>query len=490
MGKRGDRWFLVLLILLMLALGTWIVVRTYYEPLPLGSTIQIISLIILAAITAWYAYETRRMSRSSQEAANAASKQAIATQRLLGQRYFAQLVGVVIDPLRVIIRRAKETLETRDFPWPSLSLERALEISDKDDVSLFEQTDSGRTLYSIPFPQLQTLSSVSELPIWRGHIPEINRRRASLVNSLREFDKETRHLGQELARLAVIIGRLLQQNWKPVMLVGGYEDPNFITDKQRKVAIVSNPYVMFAEYKLSRAEDVSRALDYAQRENKSLVVVAERVEDEALGTLVLKKLRSEVSCLAVRSRGSADEWRKILGNIASITGGTVLNRESQLAPGSITIQELGRAHRIVAMEYATLVEVSGVEEASLFPERTLQFPYQNSLRREVARVVFLSLMLEKSKFERFLQAQDQTIVLAYWACEHTIKRVVMDRDVMRKLDTVTNHCQSLTEALSVLDSELSGLRDEVVDDYQLDEPMISELKEKHFESSDTWEAPG
>lgn len=249
------------------------------------------------------------------------------------------------------------------------------------------------------------------------------------------------------------------------------------------MAIVNNPYILFADFGLSRAENVSRALDHAQRESRSLVVVADRVEGEALATLVVTKLRREASCLAVRSPGSTEEWKRVLREIASLTGGTVLSRESQLAPNSLTIEELGRARRIVAGEHATLIEGGEVDEASLFLEKTWQRDYQNRLRQEIARTVFLSLMLDKSHFERFLEAQDQTIVLAYGACEQTIQQVVIKGDVRQAFDTVTHHCQSLTEALSSISSQLSGLREEVVGDYQLDEAMISELKEKHFGSS-------
>lgn len=483
MGKNREWWFLTLLIVLVLALSIWIAVRTYSEPLPLGSTVQIGSFIILAAITAWYAYETRRISRSSQEAASAALKQAIATQRLLGQRYFAQLVALVIDPLQESIQRAKEILEMRNFAWTHYSLERALEILDKDDVSLFEQSIDGRTFYSIPFPQIEVLGGVSGFSILRSQLPEIDRKRPGLVSSLRDFDKEITDLRQELARLAVLIGRLLEQNWKPVMLVGGYESPHFVTDEQRKMAIVNSPYILFADFELSRAENVSPALDCAQRESRSLVVVADRVNGEALATLVVTKLRGEASCLAVRSQGSTKEWKRVLCEIASRTGGAVLSGESQLAPNSLTTKELGRARRVVAGEHATLIEGGEVDEASLSLEKNWQRDYQNRLRREIARVVFLSLMLDKSDFERFLDAQEQTIVLAYVACAQTIQQVVMNGDVRQAFDTVTHHCQSLTEALSSISSQLSGLREEVVGDYQLDEAMISELKEKRFGSS-------
>lgn len=482
MGKNREWWFLTLLIVLVLALGVWIVVRTYFEPLPLGSTVQIVSLIILAVITAWYAYETRRISRSSQEAASAASRQAIATQRLLGQRYFAQLVALVIDPLQESIRCAKETLEMHNFAWANYSLERALEILDKDDISLFEQSIDGRTLYSIPFPQIEVLGGVSGFLILQSQLPEIDRKRPGLISSLRDFDKGITDLRQELARLAVLIGGLLAQNWKPVMLVGGYESPSFITDEQRKIAIVNNAFILFADFELSRAEEISRALDFAKHEGRSLVVVADRVEGEALATLVVTKLRGEASCLAVRTPGSTEEWKQVLREIASLTGGTVLSKESQLAPNSLTIEELGRAHRIVAGEHATRIAGGEVDEASSLLEFTWQHDYQNCLRQEIARTVFLSLMLDKSHFERFLEAQDQTIVLARDACEQMIQQIVIKRDVRQAFDTVVHHCHSLTEVLSSISSQLSGLREDVVGDYQLDEPMISELKEKHLGS--------
>lgn len=480
MGRGRDWWVLTLFLIILVALAAWIIA----EPLTLESTVQIVVLLVLAAITAWYAYETRRISRSSQEAADAASKQAIATQGLLGQRYFAQLVALVIDPLQESIQRAKEILDMRNFAWANYSLERALEILDKDDVSLFEQSIDGRTLYSIPFPQIEVLGGVSGFSILQSQLLEIDRKRPGLVSSLRSFDKEITVLRQELARLAVLIGGFLAQNWKPVILVGGYESPSFITDEQRKMAIVNNAFILFADFGLSRAEEVSRALDLAKHEGRSLVVVADRVEGEALATLAVAKLRGEASCLAVRTPGSTEEWKQVLREIASLMGGTVLSRESQLAPNSVTIKELGRAHRIVAGEHATRIAGGEVDEASpaALLEFTWQHEYQNSLRQEIAKTVFLSLMLDKSHFERFLEAQDQAMVLAYAACEQAIQQLVMKQDVQQAFDTVARHCQSLAEALSSISSQLSGLWEEIVSDYQLEEAMISELKEKHWGS--------
>ena len=230
----------------------------------------------------------------------------------------------------------------RDFACANYSFEQALKILDKDDVSLFERSIDGRTLYSIPFPQIEVLGGVSEFFILQGQLPEIDRKRPGLVRSLRDSDKEITDLRQELIRLAVLIGRHLEQNWKPVMLVGGYESPYFITDEQHKIAIVNNPYILFADFGLSRSEHVSCALDYAQRESRSLAVVADRVEGEALATLVATKLRGEANCLAVRSLGSTEEWKGVLREIASLTGGTVLSRESQLAPSPFDILLLSR----------------------------------------------------------------------------------------------------------------------------------------------------
>lgn len=482
MGKGRDWWVFALLLIILVALGAWIIARTYSEPIPLVSTVQIVALLVLVAITAWYAHETRRISRSSQEAANAASKQVIATQRLLGQRYFAQLVALVIDPLHEAVQRTKETLEMRNFEWTNYSLEKALEIFKEDDVSLFERTVDLRKLYLIPFPQIEILGDATGFHILLGQLPEVDRKRPGLVNSLRDVDKDIASLRKELGQLAVLMGRMLEQNWKPVLLVGGYESPYFVTDQRRKMAIVNNPYILFVDGKLSRAEDMSRALDHAQKEGKSLLVVADGVEGEALATLVTRKLRGESSCLAVRSPGLSEESKCVLHEIASLTGGTVISSETPVRLDSLTTKELGRARRAVACEEATFIEGGEADEASGIIEMIWQSDYQKRIRQDIARILFLSLMLDKSHFEDFLQRQDEMIVLAYAACEQTIQLVCVKPNVRQAFLNVSHHCQSLTEALSSISSELSALREEVVSDYQLEEAMISELKEKHWGS--------
>ena len=136
----------------------------------------------------------------------------------------------------------------------------------------------------------------------------------------------------------------------------GYISPYFITDTVRMEAAYENPYILITEKKISSIQEILPLLEaLAQHGKKELVIIAETVEGEALPTLVVNKLRGTFSTLAVKAPAFGDRRKEILRDIAALTGGRVISEEVGLKLENATIEDLGRARRVVADKDKTLV---------------------------------------------------------------------------------------------------------------------------------------
>ena len=144
----------------------------------------------------------------------------------------------------------------------------------------------------------------------------------------------------------------------------GYISPYFLTDSQRMEAAIDDPCILITDKKISAVSDVLPALEKILQTTKNLVVIAEDVEGEALATLVVNKLRGTLNCLAIKAPGFGDRRKEMLQDIAILTGGTVLSEEVGRKLDSATIEDCGRARRVVATkDEATFVEGHGTEQA-------------------------------------------------------------------------------------------------------------------------------
>jgi len=136
----------------------------------------------------------------------------------------------------------------------------------------------------------------------------------------------------------------------------GYISPYFITDAQRLEAVYENPYILITDKKIASIQEILPLLEaLAQRGKKELVIIAETVEGEALATLVVNKLRGTFATLAVKAPAFGDRRKEILKDIAALTGGRMISDEVGLKLENATIEDLGRARRVVADKDKTLI---------------------------------------------------------------------------------------------------------------------------------------
>src|ERR1700727_1785849 len=127
----------------------------------------------------------------------------------------------------------------------------------------------------------------------------------------------------------------------------GYISPYFITDPERLEAVLDDPYVLIQQSKISAMADFLPLLEKIAQVKKPLLVVAEDVEGEALGTIVVKKLRGLLNVVAVKAPGFGERRKAMLADIAALTGGTVITEELGTKLESVGLESLGRARRIV-----------------------------------------------------------------------------------------------------------------------------------------------
>ncbi len=144
----------------------------------------------------------------------------------------------------------------------------------------------------------------------------------------------------------------------------GYISPYFITNAERMEAEIEDPYILITDKKISAVSDLLPALEKILQVSKNLLVVAEDMDGEALATLVVNKLRGTLNVLAVKAPGFGDRRKAMLEDMAILTGGKVISEEVGRKLDSVTVEDLGRARRVVAdKDDTTIVEGKGSDEA-------------------------------------------------------------------------------------------------------------------------------
>jgi chaperonin GroEL len=141
----------------------------------------------------------------------------------------------------------------------------------------------------------------------------------------------------------------------------GYLSAYFITTTDKMEAVINEPYILINEKKISAAQDIVPILEkLVQIGKRELVIIAEDIDGEALATLVLNKLRGMLNVLAVKAPGFGDRRKAMLQDIAILTGGTVISEETGRKLETTTLQDLGRAEKVVSdKENTTLVGGKG-----------------------------------------------------------------------------------------------------------------------------------
>ncbi|MGG1662818.1 chaperonin GroEL [Brevibacillus sp. NRS-1366] len=145
----------------------------------------------------------------------------------------------------------------------------------------------------------------------------------------------------------------------------GYASPYMITDTDKMEAVLSNPYILITDKKISNIQEVLPVLEQVVQSGKPLLIISEDVEGEALATLVVNKLRGTFTAVAVKAPGFGDRRKAMLQDIAALTGGEVITEELGLDLKSTKLEQLGRASKIVVTkENTTIVEGAG-DKASI-----------------------------------------------------------------------------------------------------------------------------
>ena len=143
----------------------------------------------------------------------------------------------------------------------------------------------------------------------------------------------------------------------------GFLSANFVTDEQAQVVEFENPYILINTEKISSVTDLAPILEKTMQLGRSLLIIAEDVEGEALSTLVVNKLRANLQVAAVKAPGFGDRRKEMLEDIAILTGGQVISEETGIRLENIVVGMLGTARRVVIdKDNTTIVGGTGAEE--------------------------------------------------------------------------------------------------------------------------------
>src|SRR6218665_2128059 len=140
----------------------------------------------------------------------------------------------------------------------------------------------------------------------------------------------------------------------------GFQSPYFVTNPEKMVAELDNPYILLVEKKISSMKELLPVLEPVAQGGKSLLIISEEVEGEALATLVVNKLRGSLKIAAVKAPGFGDRRKAMLEDIAILTGGTVISEERGFKLENADLTMLGRAEKIsIDKDNTTIVNGAG-----------------------------------------------------------------------------------------------------------------------------------
>ncbi len=156
----------------------------------------------------------------------------------------------------------------------------------------------------------------------------------------------------------------------------GYLSPYFVTDQERMEAVLDDPYILIANQKIGNVQDVLPILNQVMQSNRPLLIVSEDVEGEALATLIVNKLRGTFNAAAVKAPGFGDRRKRMLEDIAILTGGEVITEELGLKLENTQLNQLGSARRVVITKDNTII-VDGAGDVDAIKGRI------NQIRSEI-----------------------------------------------------------------------------------------------------------
>ncbi|MDR2126048.1 MAG: chaperonin GroEL [Prevotellaceae bacterium] len=217
---------------------------------------------------------------------------------------------------------------------------------------------------------------------------------AAVVESLKKQTQEVGNNIEKIEQVATVssnndttIGKLIAEAFKKVKKEGvitveeakgtettveivegmqfdrGYISPYFITNPEKMEAVLENPYILLTDKKISTMKDLLPILEPIAQNGRSLLIIAEDVDGEAMTTLVVNKLRGTIKIAAIKAPGFGDRRKAMLEDIAILTGGTVISEERGLKLESTTVEMLGSCEKItIDKENTTIVNGTGKKE--------------------------------------------------------------------------------------------------------------------------------
>ena len=198
----------------------------------------------------------------------------------------------------------------------------------------------------------------------------------------------------------------------------GYLSPYFVTDTEKMECAMEKPYILIYDKKISTLKDFLPILEPAVQTGRPLLVIAEDVDSEALTTLVVNRLRTQLKICAVKAPGFGDRRKAILEDIAILTGGVVISEEKGLKLEQATIEMLGTAEKVTVNKDNTTI-VNGAGEAQLIKDRI------NQIKSEIGNT---TSSYDKEKLqERLAKLSGGVCVLEVGASSETEQKEKKDR---------------------------------------------------------------
>ncbi len=155
----------------------------------------------------------------------------------------------------------------------------------------------------------------------------------------------------------------------------GFVSPYFVTDSERMESVIEDPYILVTDKKISSMQELLPMLENFVQVSKNLVIMAEDIDGEALATLVVNKLKGTFNCLAVKAPGFGDRRKEMLSDIAVLTGANVISEDMGRNLESATVDDLGRAERVIATKEDSVI-VGGKGDESEIKKRVEQLKRQ------------------------------------------------------------------------------------------------------------------
>ena len=160
-----------------------------------------------------------------------------------------------------------------------------------------------------------------------------------------------------------------------IQLNNGYKSPYFVTDNNLMASVLNDPYILIYNGRISAVKDLLPILERVSSENKSLLIIAEDIDGEALATLVMNKARGVLKVCAIKAPGFGDYKVQVLEDVATLTGGTVVSQDRGMTLAKFNTSWLGKA-RVITVNRDTTTIVDGKGEEEKINERILSIKSQ------------------------------------------------------------------------------------------------------------------